>query len=337
MGWLLYPLQQVPPDLPDPNALYAAVIQASATIVAIVGGFVTATVINIASERRSLEDEISDLEQECEDVQAELAGAEEERDRVRAQFLIWKRDEDAVGWGGPLPSADVARRRLRAEEVPPPVFEEEWSSFVTDVASARAAVDSYLQNYRDPNTSRMLELDEWLGTRVPQLSSRAERLADVIYEALNEEARRSSADAGPFASYRIPPITVPNQASVVSERERWEHDINRLTERCRDSTDEVRRLERDVERHRHRLRYARRAPPSLWLGMAALGLLALVGILFPLILMPQAATEYEPWHKLAVIGGFALGLVLSCWYVGWLLRHRGGSDGSARTLGAERS
>lgn len=330
IGWVLLPLQQTPPDLPDPNALYAAVIQASATIVAIVGGFLTATVINIATERRSLKDEVADLRQELRDATSDLARAAEERDRLSARYLIWLSEEETVGWGDRLPAADNARRRLRAEGVPVAVFAEEWAAFATDMAAARSAVDDYLNNYRDVDTGRILELEEWLGDRGPRLTPRGEQLAEYIQEARSREARERSAATERFVSLAIEPITVRNQDWVVSERESWQRDIDRLVERCRESGEEVRRLERDVARRERRLRYVRRPPASLWLGMAALAVLALVGIGFPLLLMPQPAADYEPWHKSAVIGGFVLGLALSCWYVTWLLRHGGSSDGSAR-------
>lgn len=323
IGLILLPLQQAPPDLPDPNALYAAVIQASATIVAIVGGFVTATVINIATERRSLEDEVADLRQELEDATSDVARAAEERDRLSARHLIWLRDEETVGWGDRLPAADIARRRLRAEGVPAAVFAEEWAAFAVDMAAARSAVDDYMNDYRDIETGRTLELDEWLGDRGPRLTPRGEQLADYIQDVRNREARER------FASLTIEPITFRNQDWEVSEQERWQRDIDRRVERCQASVEEFRRLEWDVARRERRLRYARRPPPSLWLGMAALAVLAIGGIGFPLVLMPQAAAAYEPWQKLSVIGGFALGLVLSCWYVGWLLCQGGGSEGSA--------
>ncbi|MBA7672472.1 hypothetical protein ES703_80649 [subsurface metagenome] len=43
----------------DPNWLYSTIAQSSAAIVAIIGGFITATVLMLTAEKRSLETQIS--------------------------------------------------------------------------------------------------------------------------------------------------------------------------------------------------------------------------------------------------------------------------------------
>jgi len=44
----------------DPNWLYSTIAQSSAAIVAIVGGFITATVLMLTSEKRSLKNQLAD-------------------------------------------------------------------------------------------------------------------------------------------------------------------------------------------------------------------------------------------------------------------------------------
>jgi hypothetical protein len=313
------------PEPPDPNALYAAVIQASATIVAIVGGFVTATVVNIVTERQSIQAQVADLERTHEDAQQEQRAAEEARDRRRAQFLLWAGEEQIVGWGRPLPSAESARERLKANEVPVPLFRDEWERFTRDVEQAIAAIDAYGDHWQDPSDARILSLGTWLQEQATDLSARGGRIASLTYEAMNEAAEKRAAETRDFM-HTLPHIPPPDSFAVIeadwarSEHERWERQVDAAVSRAVEAAANARQVALSLERQRARLDHARQAPPDLWIGFFALLILFLGGVVYPLLLMPQRAADFDIWDKSSVLGLFALGMVLSFGYVARLLR-----------------
>ena len=89
----------------DPNWLYSTIAQSSAAIVAIVGGFITATVLMLTAEKRSLVTQVSDkrrmldsLEQsDAEEMISDIVALDSEipilEDRIKAfsypPNLIW--------------------------------------------------------------------------------------------------------------------------------------------------------------------------------------------------------------------------------------------------------
>lgn len=63
-------------------------------------------------------------------------------------------------------------------------------------------------------------------------------------------------------------------------------------------------------------------PSQLGWGIAVLSLLAVTGILLPLILMPQLSRDFSPLHKVLVVAGFGAGLVAVLVYITALARHQ---------------
>ncbi len=326
------------PDPPDPNVLYAAVIQASATIVAIVGGFVTATVVNIVTERQSIKTEVADLERATTDARQEQSAAEEARDRMRAQYLLWTYEEDLLEMEPHLASVGQAYRRLKARDIPISIFTEEWEAFALDVESAKATVATFQENWRTLR-NEMPDLDAWLQSESTDLSLRGERLASVWYEVINEKARASA----PYDSIQSL-VSMPHSdsASIIeadwnrSERERWERAVDGSVNRTVEATAEARRIAAALDRQRGRLRYVRQPPPDLWLGFVALLILAIGGIGYPLLLMPQPAADFDNWDKSIVLVPFIIGMVLSFGYVVRLFR-RGSVPPPKMTQGAPSS
>jgi hypothetical protein len=72
----------------DPNWLYSSVVQSSAAIVAVVGGFVMGTVLNLAAKRRGLEEDVDEYERELVLLRRQRDQAVHQRERLRASYLI---------------------------------------------------------------------------------------------------------------------------------------------------------------------------------------------------------------------------------------------------------
>lgn len=108
----------------DPNWLYATIAQASATIVAIIGGLITATLLQLSSKRGSLISRIDERRGELDAFRRERDMAQNKADRLRAYHLI--RDNlQGVLRTEAVPDADEAGRQFGASHIPFEVFAKE--------------------------------------------------------------------------------------------------------------------------------------------------------------------------------------------------------------------
>ena len=72
----------------DPNWLYSTIAQSSAAIVAIIGGFITASVLSLSAEKRSLIDQKQDKGTRLELLKHEKAALSQELDLNESKNFI---------------------------------------------------------------------------------------------------------------------------------------------------------------------------------------------------------------------------------------------------------
>jgi ferric-dicitrate binding protein FerR (iron transport regulator) len=101
-----------------------------------------------------------------------------------------------------------------------------------------------------------------------------------------------------------------------------EADLRRLRDASEEAERRASRAAARLELLEDRQRESRALPPDLRWGFLGLGFLAFVGIVVPLMLMPQSQADYRPEHKILVISLFVLGLVWVFGYFGFFVLRR---------------
>jgi hypothetical protein len=82
--------------LADPNWLYSSIVQSSAAFVAIVGGLLTATVVNMLSKRNALLEEIADLDNQSDILHEHRSNVVADLEALRARFFIDDHEDELL-------------------------------------------------------------------------------------------------------------------------------------------------------------------------------------------------------------------------------------------------
>lgn len=316
----------------DPNWLLSAIAQSTAALVAIVGGLVVSRLISLSSEgsallrrRTMLAGRLADARQEARAGRAELvaddvgSGAIEEWVRALAESdgelsiddLLevaspghWLPDDyrphidallrvygEAIGALESLDDVSFASLPATVEEmarhVDVPEYDEERSIW-------QQLLDIYRQRRRQLADRNWTNLQERTGLRLRRpTTGRFEPLPDVSVPV-------------------IPPEYVVLDAQ---RRERAERDYS-------ETEAEVRRLEHELSVVDDAFSDVQQ-PPGIWIGFGILTGFALLGIVFPFVLMAGAPERLHLGWRLVVVIAFVAGLGALLAYIGWFIRQLG--------------
>jgi hypothetical protein len=336
----------------DPNALYSTVVQSSAAIVAIVGGFITATVLNLATTRRNLDDSLVEQERELHLAQRERTQAWIVRERLRAHYRIWNDIERIIDPERPLPNATQVARLLDAEDIDQNAFAAAWQALLDDVRR----VEQQLENAMRKHGVHPWFFDEWVKAHDIEFARRDQWLAGKRFHYVQQVVRplepaepkppsTSRASDFPYGAFRPQLDSVFEADSRAAERQEiadQNAELDRYEARIEDADQRVTRIEAKIELLQERRREVSQPPPHVGLGLAMLALLAAFGMGYPLSLMPQSEGAFRPEDKAWVILAFVLGVASMFLYVLVLLyfdRHKrslpAAGSPSQRTMDAD--
>ncbi len=86
----------------DPSWLYSTIAQSSAAIVAIIGGFITATVLSLAAEKRSIKNQLADKEVELNaleqygEVVTPISSSKDQHGKKRTETEIYYVEQQGI-------------------------------------------------------------------------------------------------------------------------------------------------------------------------------------------------------------------------------------------------
>jgi hypothetical protein len=299
----------------DPNWLYSTIAQSSAAIVAIVGGFITASVLMLASEKRSLRHQKDDKQtrlKALEDEERQLSG-EYETSRVY-EFIdaitdeLIKEDE--------LPSLEgVMECHPDARNLNPEILKRVYEETSKLRLQARQFIG---QHSGSIDVSNRISFDAWISKNRLNIAAYDRELLEQEYDRFvtYEKERRAEEEekAHPFLSrtFKVPDVSSAfyNMPRIISlgEQRRQEH----IGESLSGVRAEIYVLKHEVVDLDRRLA-SFRDPQDLRWGLCVLGYLAGVGILFPLLIMAEEA--YSTIANQFAIGLFFSGLMAIVGYI----------------------
>lgn len=298
----------------DPNWLYSTIAQSSAAIVAIVGGFITASVLMLASEKRSLRHQKADKQTRLKALEDEERQLSEEYETSRVyEFLdaitdeLIKEDE--------LRSLEVLmERHPDAWNLDPEILKREYEETSKLRLQARQFIG---QHSRSIDVSNRISFDDWISkNRLNIAAYDREILAQEYDKFVTYEKERRAEEEEKTRPFLIRPFKVPDVSSALhmpriislGEQRRQEHTGERLS----GVRAEIYVLKHEVVDLDRRLA-SFRDPQDLRWGLCVLGYLAGVGILFPLLIIAEEA--YSTIANQFAIGLFFSGLMAIVGYI----------------------
>ncbi len=310
--------------------LMSVTVQAAATIVAVVAGFITGVVLNLSSKREGLTDQIS-----TERERLDLVSEQEEELRAEATYKrvahwldsdteeILKMNRSDPGW---------AWRHLRMGHIDEESFAVAWKKYVAHLESELQWLNEHIDRvgFYDADPEQAFDrfgFDYWAEhhARVDP-TGRDEHLLSKLFqlrrlqvlEAESGKVRRTIM-ASSFSQFQL---HVP--AETTTARQQEEHradDINRrqveaLLDRAESAEAEMETITLRLKQLGEQLAITGRPPAHLALGFWLMVGLAISGITIPMVLINFYDHSLVDW---ATLGLFNLGLTCLFAYMAVLI------------------
>lgn len=334
----------------DPNTLYATIVQSSATIAAIVAGFMLSTILAQSARRDELDAGLHSLETECRSLFSSWKEARFNEHKLRANDVIGKSIDQYLDFDLPIPAATV-REQLKAREIDDDAFETIWLGFANSIQIARDMVAEWSETYPIDLPKfkfyahlNFLEYELWREKYLEAAYRRRQR-ETLSPEKIAEIENWKPSHQGALLAMGL------GDAWRAAELQNASAELRDAKAYRRAEIDEAQKLTEsrkyELERSAVRLAALReerrnfRFSSHLLPGALVLGFLVVTGVFYPLWLMPQEPASYRESTKQVTIGLFAVGVVLVagyCVFLVWDRKKARGFDGDGspihgRTLG----
>jgi len=292
----------------DPSTLLSALSQASAVLVAIIGGFLVSRLVAISSEREGIRRLVEAAAGRIGHIEADLKEAHRTRlDRAERYFY-----EVAVEKLLENPSLDLDA--LIQERVARGTAEEELKPYAVALRQrVQNAVQAINLKLRKGDT-RNLDLED-LVERGLEITDADQDIYEQAFKhrraflpnppAISILGSRDLLDYTNLASALRPGWAIAAEVRHRDEEIRAEAD---LRTQLRAAVAERDRLDEELARVGK--------PVGVAAAMWMLGVLSL-GILVPLVMMAFEPKGLDVLAKIVLLGSFVIGLAAILWYVGW--------------------
>jgi hypothetical protein len=288
----------------DPNILLSTTAQATAVLVAIVGGFLVSRLVALSSERAALIQRDEEIEAALERTEERWTEVHNDRFAVSRRWFIEHHMDAFIEARGVVDIDSAVRSfipRGSSEGEMRPVAEE----LADRITKALQEISGAFQGAEFPSGEI-----EHLRQRIPEIADEDVPIYQRLGAILRDERRASLGYKGfKFPSVRPfsikPDITYQRQDARIRDEEDLQAELTAL------------RHELDLVRKQLR-RFGR--PEGVGVGVTALVFFSLLGIAFPMIVMSLRPVPDGQGMRFAAISTFLFGLVVLLGYVAWLVR-----------------
>jgi uncharacterized iron-regulated protein len=283
----------------DPNWLYSTIAQSSAAIVAIIGGFITATVLNLLSEKRNLKNQREDKKTRIETLRKTREDLIKELEPKEVLSFIESITNDIINSDN-LPSFEEIKDNYPyTQNLNLEMLKKDYEPFIDQIIKAR----SFIKKYSDEITAKGAStFDEWVKTYHLEISS-------YNYEFLEKEYNKVIAKKRESLSSIEQMLMPPNMITMslpyiqpISEQQ----ELKSLCDKIQESKYEITSLENDTLNLDVRIE-SFSFPPNLKWGIAVLGFLSIFSIFLPVLIISQEA--YFTWSKWLTTASFWVGII----------------------------
>lgn len=293
----------------DEGSLLATLAQSSATVVAIVGGFLVSRLVQLSSEREGLRRQLVRAHDELNHVAAAYDQAHEKRlANNRRTFYRWVIDD--------LIRADpdtLDRDALLADNIPRGSSADEMAPYLEELINEVVQVKVMAAKYIRSSDVDTLKLDD-LRKRGLEVPEAQENTYSHVVDWMTEGLPRPK----PYGLLGTPPRVSFGNMTFLNDTTRAA-ELRRLDESIRDEQDLRSRramLEGEVVRVEHEIDLIGR-PVGVTSAIVILAIYSALGIIAPVVVMGLGLDALAAWLEWLLVGVFVLGLSAVLVYIFW--------------------
>ena len=297
----------------DPNWLYSTIAQSSAAIVAIVGGFITHSVLTLAAEKRSLNNQKEDKETSLQTRRNE----EEKLSKKLAAAEVYNFLEDIFDElisSEELPSLEMMmQNHPETQKLNLKILKQGYERLYKRALEARNFIGQHLSK---TDVMNFVTFGEWVKLNNLDTSAYDSEMLEKEYNRQAEQqASLLSENERLIRDTRRPSIIWPNTPHISSI---WNYqELVSLRNKHNKVTDEISALENDVSDLKFRISNFS-YPPHLRLAIYILTSFAWFSILLPVSLILKE--EFSSIMKQVTFYFFMAGLVAVIFYIALLIK-----------------
>ena len=282
----------------DPNWLYNTIAQSSATIVAIIGGFITASVLSLSADKRSLINQKKDKEARLETLRNEKTTMSQELDAGKSKTFIMSVFDKIIGSQNIPSFEELVNENPESQNLNPQILKKDYEIFTSKLLKAK----DFIVNNSNKISLKSGEFEDWIQTNRLDISNYDYKILKSLYDKVQDQKQQSLSS---LERVLLPPtllrMRLPYIPSIVEQQER-----ERLRQIIKADTSEITSLENDIKTLDFRISKFS-YPPNLGWGIVVLGFLAIFGILLPVLII--FGETFFSWAKLLTLITFCVGII----------------------------
>jgi len=294
----------------DPSWLYSTIAQSSAAIVAIIGGFITATVLNLLSEKRNLKNQREDKETRIKTLNHTKKELMKELEPKEVSSFIEYITNDIINSNQTPTFKEIKQNYPYAQNLNLELLKKEYEIFISQIIEARSFIKKYSNIITVTGASTF---DAWVRMYHLDILSYNHELLEKEYNRVRTD---KLASVSSFECTSIPPnlltIDLPYIQPISEQQE-----LKNMSDKIRESEYEITSLENDISSLDTRIK-SFSYPPNLGWGIIVLGYLAVFSIFLPVLVLSQEA--FFPWAKWLTTSSFWLGIIGVFTYIVFQIR-----------------
>jgi hypothetical protein len=308
-----------------PNGdLISAVVQSSATILAVVAGLITSSVLSISARRETAEETVDQVKQRLEMLKRQQKKFEFEIETTAIDHYLFGEIEKVLEYGIPLPAADQVQAELGYQGYSSEAFSERWSRLSR---RAKDVADWIQSHIGDGDFRKYYDVDDWMeGRSIPDPQTDGfmfhyvyQFLRGEYLKTLPSQPMRPNSFGSPFldASLLVSPEVRNIQRENERERDRaHQTEVHAIQEAVRDIGIEIDRTTTELDIAQTQLQQLSGSPQHLTFGYWVMVGLAVGGVAIPLALMMD---DWSEWKGSISFGIFLICLTVLAWYMAVLI------------------
>lgn len=297
----------------DPNWLLATCAQSAAALVAIIGGFLISRIITLSSERNGIITRLSEVKNELDCKEIELEKINRKIIESDAEDFIEESLEEIIHRGGDITIDDLVEEHKKSglsRNDLQPYFDR----IIDFTKQAYNQIKEQIDRTNESDEEFPEEFSEF--KKLIEIPEGAERVYKGVFDYFSELRERVNKEmmsryglpTYSHLNYKMPTITSP----IISVAE--SQSYNQLVRDRRLLENECLRIEGQYNELYNRL-LSLGKPKGIHWGIFALSYFSLVGIVYPITLIPISVKEFSLFHRFSVVVLFASGLLMVLLYL----------------------
>jgi len=294
----------------DPNWLYSTIAQSSAAIVAIVGGFITHSVLTLAAEKRSLINQKKDKETRIQTLSNKKGNLLKELEPKEILSFLNSIADELINSGKVFSLEEILQNYPSAQSLNLKILKKDYELLNKQILEAR----SFIEQHSDKIIAKeAANFDEWVNKYQLDILSYNYEILEREYNRVKSERQELLSDwERTLMPSNLLQMNIPYISPISEQRE-----LENLKDKIQESRYEISSLENDVANLDTRLKTFS-YPPNLGWGLLVLLILAVFGIIIPLlVIFTQAFTNT---NSLKVMISFIVSLFAVFFYIAMQIR-----------------